>query len=289
MGLTFLMLFTVSSRIACAGTNSPVLKKGMNGTAVTILQKDLKQLGFFNQNPTGYYGDITEAAVIKFQKKYGITPDGRAGTNTYNKIDILLKRIEPVKIVVDPGHGGIDTGTSKGNIVESEVTLSISKKIKTYLDAEGYNVILTRSKDTALDSLSVSGENRQEKDLNARTNMINKSGAELFVSVHVDSLPGSPSTTGSTVYYNDKYTKSRELAQNIQKALNNVTVSNLKRQTRNSQAADYYVLCNSNVPGVLVETAFITNIKELQLLATDDFRNKIAKAISTGIKNTKMN
>ena len=363
MGLAFFMLFTVSPQIACAGANSPFLEKGMSGTAVTTLQKNLKQLGFFNQNstgyygglteaavinfqkkyglapdgkvgessnnklsgllnavknrpvlkkgvtspdvtslqrdlkqlgfftmnPTGYYGDITEAATIKFQKKYGIAPDGMAGTDTYKKIDILLKRIEPVKVIIDPGHGGIDVGTSKGNVVESEVTLSISKKIKTYLDAEGYDVTLTRSKDTALDSLSVSGETRQEKDLNARTNIINKSGAELFVSIHVNSSTDSPSATGSVVYYNDKYAKSRELAQNIQKALNSVTASNLKRQTHDSQAADYYVLCNSNVPGVLVETAFITNTKELQLLATNDFRNKITNAISTGIENTNFN
>ena len=118
--------------------------------------------------------------------------------------------------------------------------------------------------------------------MNARANIINESGAVLFVSIHADSLPDSPSTSGSVVYYNDKYPKSGELAQNIQKALNSVTA----RQSHICQKADYYILRNSNVPGVLVETAFITNSRERQLLSTDSFRDKLAKAILEGIENT---
>ena len=88
--------------------------------------------------------------------------------------------------------------------------------------------------------------------MNARANIINESGAVLFVSIHADSLPDSPSTSGSVVYYNDKYPKSGELAKNIQKALNSVTA----RQSHDCQKADYYILRNSNVPGVLIETAY---------------------------------
>lgn len=64
----------------------------MSGDTVTKLQKDLKTLGFMSISPTGYYGDITEAAIIKFQKKYGLTPDGVAGTQTLGKIDKLSGR-----------------------------------------------------------------------------------------------------------------------------------------------------------------------------------------------------
>ncbi len=95
-------------------TNRPLLKKGMNSPQVAALQSDLKQLGFFALNPTGYYGDATEDAVVKLQKKHGMDPDGKVGTDTYKRIDILLKRVESVKIVVDPGHGGIDVGRQRG-------------------------------------------------------------------------------------------------------------------------------------------------------------------------------
>lgn len=272
-----------------AKKNSTALVNGMRSPEVTTLQRYLKRLGYFPLEPTGYYGDATEAAVIKFQKQYGMTPDGRVGAITYDQIKTLLKQIVPLKIVVDPGHGGIDSGASKGNVVESEVTLSISKKLKTNLEEYGYSAILTRSKDTALDSLSDNGKTRQERDLNARVNIIDNSGAKLFVSIHVNSHPDFPSSTGSVVYYNDKYPKSRELARNIQKALNSITAGNLKRQAHNSEISDFYVLRNSNLPGVLVETAFISNTKERQLLATDEYRNKITNAIMTGILNTKVN
>lgn len=275
------------SSLLKADKSTTVLKKGMNNPDVKAIQRDLRILGFFTPGPTGYFGDATEAAVIQFQKKNGITPDGKIGANTRAKIKDLVAKADRIKIVIDPGHGGIDVGTSKGNVVESEVNLSISKKLKAYLEDYGYEAVLTRSKDVALDSHSGRGDTRQERDLNVRTNIINESGADLFVSIHVNSLPDSPSTSGSIVYYNDKISKSRELARSIQKALNGVTASNYKRKAQNSRKADYYVLRNSDVPGVLVETAFITNKKERELLATDAFRDKLAKAILEGIENYK--
>lgn len=283
-GFIALLSLALSFQPVFARSGKPILKKGMSGIQVTQLQKNLKKLGYFTSNPTGVFGDITESSVKKFQQKYRIPITGVVAALTYNKLDILLKRADPIKIVVDPGHGGIDIGTSKDSVIESKVDLSISKKLKSFLDSDIYSAVLTRSTDIALDSRSNNGDTRQERDLNARTNIINKSGAKLFVSIHVNSYPESPSTNGSIVYYNDKYPQSRVLAQDIQKALNNLKIRNLKRQTNNSQTADYYVLKNSNIPGVIVETAFITNVKERQLLATDSFREKIAKAISTGIK-----
>lgn len=69
---------------------SGVLKKEMQGSAVTSLQKNLKKLGFFDFEVTGYYGDLTEAAVKKFQKKYGYSQDGIAGKNTLTLINKLV-------------------------------------------------------------------------------------------------------------------------------------------------------------------------------------------------------
>jgi cell wall-associated NlpC family hydrolase len=86
--VTLLLLTFLSVQTAFAATNA-TLKKGMEGTAVTELQKDLKTLGFISVNPTGYFGDITKAAVIQFQKKYGLTADGIAGSKTLGKIDSL--------------------------------------------------------------------------------------------------------------------------------------------------------------------------------------------------------
>ncbi len=268
--------------------NKPELKKGMTSTKVSELQRDLKKLKFFNTEPTGYFGEITEAAVKSFQIKYNLNVTGTVDLLTFAKIDTLLdSSSKGIKIVVDPGHGGFDVGTTKGDILESSVVLDISRKIKTYLDQQGYDAILTRDKDTALDHLSKIEGTRVIRDLNARTNIINDSNADFFVSIHVNSLPEHPSVSGSIVFYNADIPKSKTLAQNIQKALNEVVIENFKRQSNKIKTEDFYVLKQSNIPGVLVETAFITNPNEFELLKTDSFKDKVAKAVVNGIVNTK--
>ena len=88
---TILVLAFLSVQPTFAYSNV-TLKSGMNSSTVSKLQKDLKTLGFMSISPTGYFGDITKAAVIKFQKKYSMTPDGIAGTQTLGKIDKLSGR-----------------------------------------------------------------------------------------------------------------------------------------------------------------------------------------------------
>jgi len=68
------------------------LKKGMRNDEVYTLQSDLKKLGFMSVDPTGYFGDITKAAVLKMQKKYGLQQDGIAGKQTLGKLDSLMGR-----------------------------------------------------------------------------------------------------------------------------------------------------------------------------------------------------
>lgn len=103
--LTTVTAVAVSSCLFCSSVSvsasSIVLKKGMQGNTVTKLQTDLKKLGYFNDNATGYYGDVTAAAVKKLQKKYGYAQDGIAGNNTIGLINKLL--------------GGSGSTSSRGN------------------------------------------------------------------------------------------------------------------------------------------------------------------------------
>lgn len=85
--ILLLVLLSVQTTFAASST---VLKNGMSSDAVSALQQDLKKLGFMDVDPTGYFGDITEAAVVKFQKQYGLTQDGIAGPETSARIDSLL-------------------------------------------------------------------------------------------------------------------------------------------------------------------------------------------------------
>ncbi len=266
----------------------PLLSKGNKNNEVKSLQSDLLKLGFMDQEPTGFFGSITENAVLGFQKKYLKYASGKADLLTYLKIDTLLSKLKNTRIIIDPGHGGIDAGTSKGSIVESQTNLDMSKLLNNYLTECGCNSSLTRSKDISLDSLSRGSGTRQLRDLSARVNIINTSKAAFFVSIHVNSAPDVPSNTGSIVYYDNKLPESKILAQNIQKALNSITINDFKRKSHDPQTGDYYILRNSNIPGVLVETAYITNSEERRLLATSEYKRKIVKAILSGIRETSL-
>lgn len=191
-------------------------------------------------------------------------------------------------VMVDPGHGGSDSGVSKGDVVESEVTLDISKLLKGYLEKNNYNVEMTRSADISLFQLSkLTGVTQQKRELDARTNIINSSGADLFVSIHVNSYPQYPGMSGSIVYYNSGLPGSRELAGCIQKRMNSISVPGFTRDTHDTQEADFYLLKNCNITGVLVETAFITNAEEYKLLQQEDYRSELAKAVADGISDYK--
>lgn len=93
--LTVFILFILSFQTVFASTNA-ALASGMSGNQVLSLQKDLKALGFFDVDPTGYFGGVTYAAVLKFQKKYGLKQDGIAGSGTLTQIDKLMGRKESV-------------------------------------------------------------------------------------------------------------------------------------------------------------------------------------------------
>jgi len=187
-------------------------------------------------------------------------------------------------IIIDPGHGGIDGGTSKEGILEKDINLDISKKLMNLLVQKGYTVIMTRENDVSLDNPDTTGKNRHMRDLNARVNIINKSNAQLFVSIHVNCNDKKPSTDGSIVFYSDKFEQNKELAYSIQRALNNMIVNGKKRTIHDPVKAKYYILKNSDIPGVLIETAFLSNAKERQLLLKESYREEIAEAIASGIE-----
>ncbi len=92
VSLSAFLLAAVLSAETVFAYSDAVLKKGMRGDEVYALQKDLYQLGYMTVKPTGYYGDITKAAVLKFQKEYGLLRDGIAGKQTKGKLDSLMGR-----------------------------------------------------------------------------------------------------------------------------------------------------------------------------------------------------
>lgn len=192
--------------------------------------------------------------------------------------------IAPMKntIVIDAGHGGIDGGTNQGELLEKDVNLDIALKLAAIMKVKGYQVVMTRESDIALDDQNQFSTSRHKRDLSARVNIINSSKALLFISIHVNCNLQKPAADGALVFYNDHVQGSETLASCIQTSLNGILVHDQKRTAHDPQHGDYYILNHSQISGVLVETAFISNNKEKRLLETDEFRQQLAAAIADG-------
>ena len=180
-------------------------------------------------------------------------------------------------IFLDPGHGGRDTGSiSKSRtLYEKDVVLNIGLKARDILEKAGYKVIMSRDDDIYV-------------GLSERPAMANKAKADLFVSIHCDSVDSTePHGTGTFYYapesnptlYAQEYQRSL-LADLLQKAM----LAKCGRTDRSVRQNNYAVLRESNMPSALVETAFISNAEEAQLLASADFQTKAAQAIAEGIQ-----
>lgn len=177
-------------------------------------------------------------------------------------------------IVVDPGHGGSDTGAiGPNNIAEKTVTLAIARDLRTLLSNQGVTVIMTRTSDQ---DVAYPGASSID-ELQARVAIANNANADLFISIHADSF--SEAVHGTTTYYYPGSDSS--LANFVQDSL----IDQLKLSNRGFQPNDYYVLKYTTMPAILTEAAFISNPTEERLLSNRAFDRKIATGIYNGIKN----
>jgi len=183
-------------------------------------------------------------------------------------------KIADKTIVIDPGHGGTDIGARSGSLYEKNLTLPISKLVVEGLKDHGATVIMTRSADATL-------------KLHDRPKVANNSNAHFFVSVHINSNTVANSQSGSFVYYHGGDADSKLLADLISEEI--AKVSDLKSHGSRSdmtvaKQSGFAVLRGSNMPGVLVEVAYINNATDRKYLQSAAFQKNIANAIIRGIK-----
>lgn len=184
-------------------------------------------------------------------------------------------------IIIDPGHGGIDGGAvSKRGTIEKDINLQISKKIKTALTNLGYQVVMIREDDTGLYEDNGSIRNKKIQDLNNRIKVINTSGANILISIHMNMFPESK-YYGAQVWYSDKY-ESRVLAHIIQEGLKK-DINNGNYRLEKAAKNSYKILRESEIVSVLVECGFLSNYNEEQLLLNEEYQNKIAISIAGSV------
>lgn len=172
-------------------------------------------------------------------------------------------------IVLDAGHGDEDPGSTISNVNEKDLNLEIALKLKNALEAEGYDVMMTRSDDTYL-------------TLTERAEFANEVEADLFISIHQNSYIEDSSVNGIEVYYNEstKTEADEELAQLIQTGLVEATSA----RDRGIRVYDELAVTRkTEMPACLVELGYMTNKSELALLQSDDYQYKLVTGMVNGI------
>lgn len=171
-----------------------------------------------------------------------------------------------MKIFINPGHGGSDCGAVGNGLQEADVVLRIGKRVENYLRAVGYDVKLF-----------------QYDGLQPICDDANAFKADLFVSIHCNAATGN--AKGAETYWSGFSETSHRLAEKIQNQL----VGSLPLTNRGVKSASFYVLRNTNMPAVLVETAFIDNADDANLLREreDDFAKAIARGVTDFFANDK--
>lgn len=178
----------------------------------------------------------------------------------------------PNLIVIDPGHGGSDPGTVRGDTQEKTLTLDMAKRVRDLLVARGWQVVMTREADR---DVFAPGDSARD-ELQARDDIANSKGARLLISIHVNSYVNS-GPHGVTTYY----FKATDLA--LAQAVNRRIASELGIKSNGVIKDKLYVINHADMPATLVEAAFISNPDDLALLQSSSWRQKMAQAIADGI------
>lgn len=176
-------------------------------------------------------------------------------------------------IVIDAGHGGFDPGAiGASGVKEKDVNLAISRRVADLLRQVGASVIETRTEDVAL------AESKRE-DIHRRVAIAEENDAGLFVTIQANSIPQGQ-YRGAQVFYAEGSTEGRALSESIQHSLQSV-LQNTDRLAKPIE--NIYVVNNLAVTSIVVETGFLSNAAEEELLADSRYQQLVAYAVFLGI------
>ena len=214
---------------------------------------------------------IAVIAAVSLSVDHAVKASGTAVTASRNVI------------VLDPGHGGVDSGASgRYGTVEKDINLSISLILRDMLAISGYEVLMTRETDVSLhDESSVTIRSKKQSDLINRLKIVDSHPEGIYVGIHQNNFT-QYQYSGAQIFYSVNNDRSRALAESIR-----VSVAGLV-QPENSRVVkplkkESYILSNASVPAVIVECGFLSNQEEERRLVDPEYQKALAFAILMGI------
>lgn len=187
-------------------------------------------------------------------------------------------------ILIDPGHGGFDGGAIGANgTIEKDVNLAISLKLRDMLTDAGFDVVMTRDTDRALDdSGDTTIRRRKISDMHNRLNLTKLYPDSVLISVHQNKLAESSKVHGAQIFYSPNKPDSKELAGFIQNQFNTGIQPEKPREIVKT-GKNLYLFYHAQNTAVLCECGFLSNPEEEALLGADEYQYKVAYCIYSGL------
>lgn len=274
---------------------SYVAAKPFVGDDVAALQQRLLDLGFDPGRCDGIFGVTTDTALREFQRNIGLRADGTLGPGTLRALDQLRRTVtggspserreeERLRrsganltgrvIVLDPGHGGEDSGVTGHGLVESEITLDLATRIEGRLGALGVTTYLSRSAETSPSETE-------------RARFANDVDAELVVSLHLDALEGSSACGCATFFYGatlpGRVTRSA-VGERLADLLRREIASRTDLVDGRAHPKAWELLRLTRMPAVRVEAGYVSSPGDAARLGKGEFRDTLAEAVVAALQ-----
>lgn len=261
------------------------------GDDVADLQQRLLDMGFPVGRRDGIFGAATAAALQEFQRNVGLAPDGTCGPKTLRALQQLSRTVSGGQpdlmreeerlrsagaalsgkiVVIDPGHGGEETGIAGGGLTEAELMLDLARRLEGRLGAVGVNALLTRGSDT-----NPSDEQRAA--------FANTAAADLVVSLHVDGAESDRCNGVATFFFGGPMGRSpvgQRLAGLVQKTVTQRT----DLLDCGVHAKTWDLLRLTRMPAVRLDLGYLTSPQDAARLAVAEFRDTAAEAVVAAIR-----
>jgi N-acetylmuramoyl-L-alanine amidase len=265
----------------------------MRGDDVQALQRRLTSLGFNVNRIDGIFGASTDAALREFQRGVGVSADGTSGVQTFRALerlgrsivggrperlrqhvllDSLRTGISDKVIVLDPSNGSDAPGNVMGNLIEAALVGDLATRVEGRLAALGTTVLLTRP---------AHGPALTDAE---RANFANETGADLFVSLHIDACAAPDACGLASFHYGVaqdagwSHSGERAARRIHQAILAAEPLADCRVQNKT-----WELLRLTKMPAVWIEPGYLTNPDDAARWADPIFIDRLAEAIAEGI------
>lgn len=264
----------------------------MSGDDVTMLQERLLELGFDPGRPGGVFEERTEAALRRFQREYGLVADGMCGPATLRSLrqlgrkvtggrphllreQELLRQAGPrmrgKRIVIDPGHGGLDRGVSVNGIHECDLMWDLARRVVGRMSATGMEAMLSRREDT----------NPPEAE---RAAFANDAGADLVLSLHTDANRSMHAQGLATFHFGNGSGSTSTVGEALAGLIQRELLTRTAMVDCRTQSRTWELLRLTRMPAVRVEVGYLTNMGDKRKLLDPGFRDVVAEGVLVAVK-----